>query len=152
MQTDFHCTLDEVWDSSSKVADDVIISSLHGHVKAKDLRTLKPGNLLNDVVINYIGSFLMGQKKTVYVPSTFWLNRCSKEGLGKMPDFDIQRFEKFIFPIHCPGHWWCVLIDKPMKLYGNMTPFAKTGKVIMFSRSYAIGSKRQTLTFLLSKD
>ena len=82
----FHCTLDEVWESSSKVADDVIISSLHGQVKAKYLRTLKPGNLLNDVVINYIGSFLMGQKKNVYVAITFWLNRCSKEGLEKVPD------------------------------------------------------------------
>ena len=92
VQTDFHCTLDEVWDSSSKVADDVIISSLHGQVKAKDLRTLKPGNLHNHVVVYYISSFSMGQKKTVYVASTFWLNRCSKDGLGKMPDCDIQTF------------------------------------------------------------
>lgn len=65
VQADFHCTLDEVWDSSSKVADDVIISSLHGQVKAKDLRTLKPGNLHNHVVVYYIGSFSMGQKKTL---------------------------------------------------------------------------------------
>ena len=92
VQADFHCTLDEVWDSSSKVADDVIISSLHGQVKAKDLRSLKPGNLRNHVVVYYIGSFSMAQKKTVYVASTFWLNRCSKDGLGKMPDCDIQTF------------------------------------------------------------
>lgn len=92
VQADFHCTLDEAWDSSSKVADDVIISSLHGQVKAKDLRTLKPGNLHNHVVVYYIGSFSMGQKKTVYVASTFWLNRCSKDGLRKMPDCDIQTF------------------------------------------------------------
>ena len=124
VQTNFHCTLDEVWDSSSTIPD-VIISSLHGQVKAKDLRTLKPGNLLNDVVINYIGSFLMSQKPNVYVASTFWLNRCSKEGLAKMPDFDIQRFEKFIFPIHCPGHWWCVLIDKAMKSYGEFDSLCK---------------------------
>ena len=34
---------------------------------------------------------------------------------------------------------------------GNLTPFAKTKKVIMFSQSCAIVSKLQTLTFLLSK-
>ena len=45
VQTNVHCTLDEVWVVSSTTADDVIISSLHGQVKAKDLRILKPGNL-----------------------------------------------------------------------------------------------------------
>ena len=126
LHTNFHCTLDEVWDLSSTISDDTIIATLHGQVKAKDVRTLKPGNQINDVVINYIGPFLMSQKKDVYVASTFWLNHCSQElGLKEMLRCDFHKYEKFVFPVHCPGHWWCVLIDRPMKLYGEFDSLCK---------------------------
>ena len=60
----------------------------------------------------------MSQKKDVYVASTFWLNHCSQElGLKEMLRCDFHKYEKFVFPVHCPGHWWCVLIDRPVKLY-----------------------------------
>ena len=49
LHTNFHCTLDEVWDLSSTISDDTIIATLHGQVKAKDVHTLKPGNQINDV-------------------------------------------------------------------------------------------------------
>ena len=126
LHTNFHCTLDEVWDLSSTISDDTIIATLHGQVKAKDVRTLKPGNQINDVVINYIGPFLMSQKKDVYVASTFWLNHCSQElGVKEMLRCDFHKYEKFVFPVHCPGHWWCVLIDRPMKLYGEFDSLCK---------------------------
>lgn len=117
--TNFQCTSDEVWDPKSTIADDTIISTLHGQVTAKDLRSLKPGNQINDVVVNYIGSFLMSQKDSVYVASTFWLNRCSKGRFHDLKKHDLQKFKKFIFPVHCPGHWWCVMIDTSDKLYGE---------------------------------
>lgn len=60
--TNFQWGLDEVWDMKSILADDTIISTLHGQVTAKNLRSLKPGNHINDVVVIYIGSFLMSQK------------------------------------------------------------------------------------------
>ena len=119
LDTNFHCTLDEVWDSTSTIADDTIISTLHGHVTARDMRTLKPGEHINDVVINYIGAFLMSQKPNVYVASTFWLSRCSAGRETELEKCDLHKFEKFIFPIHCPGHWWCVMIDKPNNFYGE---------------------------------
>ena len=126
LHTNFHRTLDEVWDLSSTIGDDAIIATLHGQVKAEDLHTLKPGNQSNDVVINYIGPFLMSQKKDVYVASTFWLNHCSQElGLKEMLRCDFHKYEKFVFPVHCPGHWWCVLIDRPMKLYGEFDSLCK---------------------------
>ena len=53
----YHCTLQNVWDASSTITEATVISTRHGHVKGRDLRTLKPGNQINDVVINYIGSF-----------------------------------------------------------------------------------------------
>ena len=117
--TNFQCRLDEVWDPESIIADDTIISTLHGQVTAKDLRSLKPGNLINDVVVNYIGSFLMSQKDSVYVASTFWLNRCSRGRFNDLKKYDLQKFRKFIFPVHCPGHWWCVMIDMSENLYGE---------------------------------
>ena len=43
LDTNFHCTLDEVWDSTSTIADDTIISTLQRHVTPRDMRTLKPG-------------------------------------------------------------------------------------------------------------
>ena len=126
LHTNFHCTLDEVWDLSSTISDDTIIATLHGQVKAKDVRTLKPGNQINDVVINYIGPFLMSQKKDVYVASAFWLNHCSQElGLKEMHRCDFHKYEKFLFPVHCPGHWWRVLIDRPMKLYWESDSLCK---------------------------
>ena len=112
-------TLDEVWDPKSIIDDDTIISTQYGQVTAKDVRSLKPGNQINDVVVNYIGSFLMSQKDSVYVASTFWLNRCSKGRFHDLQNYDLQKFEKFIFPVHCPGHWWCVMIDMSEKLYGE---------------------------------
>ena len=105
LHTNFHCTLEKVWDLSSTISDDTIIATLHGQVKAKDVRTLKPGNQINDVVINYIGPFLMSQKKDVYVASTFWLNHSSQElGVKEMLRCDFHKYEKFVFPVHCPGH------------------------------------------------
>ena len=65
------------WGVGSKksiLADDTIISTLHRWVSAKDLHSLKPGNQINDVMVNYTGSFLINQKDSVYVASTFWLN------------------------------------------------------------------------------
>ena len=117
--TNFQCTLDEVWDPKSIIADDTIISTLHGQVTAKDLRSLKEGNQINDVVVNYIGSFLMSQKESVFVASTFWLIRCSKGRFNDLKNYDLQKFQKFIFPVHCPGHWWCVMIDMSENLYGE---------------------------------
>ena len=50
---------------------------------------------------------------------------CSQElGLKEMLRFS-QENEKFVFPVHCPGHWWCVLIDRPMKLYGEFDSLCK---------------------------
>ena len=47
----------------------------------------------------------MSQKKDVYVASTFWLNHCSQElGLKEMLRCDFHKYEKFVFPVHCPGH------------------------------------------------
>ena len=110
LHTNFHCTLDKVWDLSSTISDDTIIAILHGQVKAKYDRTLKPGNQINDVMISYIGPFLRSQKKDVYVASTFWLNHCSQElSLKEIHRCDFHKYEKFVFPVHCPGHWWCVL-------------------------------------------
>ena len=65
------------WGVGSKksiLADDTIISTLHRWVSAKDLHSLKPGNQINDVMVNYTGSFLINQKDSVHVASTFWLN------------------------------------------------------------------------------
>ena len=89
----------------------------------------------------------MSQKKDVYVASTFWLNHCSQElGLKEMLRCDFHKYEKFVFPVHCPGHWWCVLIDRPMKLYREFDSLCKEG-VIMFFRSCAGNSKLQILIF-----
>ena len=59
-------TLEEVWDSSSTITVDNVISTPHGHVKGRDLQKLKLWNQINDVEINYIGLFLMSQKKSIH--------------------------------------------------------------------------------------
>ena len=104
------------------------ISSLpHSMDKSKQKTFVRSSQVTKlDVVINYIGPFLMSQKKDVYVASTFWLNHCSQElGLKEMLRCDFHKYEKFVFPVHCPGHWWCVLIDRPMKLYGEFDSLCK---------------------------
>ena len=98
----FQCTSEEVWDSSSIITDDTIISTQHGQVVMSSSTT--------------ISSFLMSQK-SVYIASTFWLNSCSQGRLGAINSCDFNKCEKFIFPIHCTGHWWCVMIDKSDKIY-----------------------------------
>jgi len=54
--TNFQCTLYGVCDPKRTIIDDTIITTLHEHIKANDLRTLKPGNQINDVVVSHIGS------------------------------------------------------------------------------------------------
>lgn len=115
--TNFQCRLDGVWDPKCIIADDTIMSTLHGQVTAKDLCSLKPGNKINDVAVNYIGSLLTSQKNSVCVASTFWLNCCSKGRFNDLKNYDLQKFQKFIFPLHCPGHWWRVMIDMSENLY-----------------------------------
>ena len=98
MVEDFQCTLDKLWDLNSAIHDDTVISTRHGHVKARELRTLKPGNQIKDVVNNCTGSFLMSQKKNICVASTFfYMNSCSQGRLGKMKTCEFHTVEKLIF-------------------------------------------------------
>lgn len=77
------------------------------------------------MVMNCIGLFVMSQKDNVYVASTFWLNCSSKGRFLDLKNYDLKKFDKFIFPVHCPGHWWCVMIDMSEKLYGEYDPLCQ---------------------------
>ena len=139
LHTNFHCTLDKVWDLSSTISDDTIIAILHGQVKAKYVRTLKPGNQINDVMISYIGPFLMSQKKDVYDASTFWLNHCSQElSLKEIHRCDFHKYEKFVFPVHCPAWSLVVCLNRQAN---------KIKGVIMFFRSCAGNSNIDISSF-----
>ena len=45
---------------------------------------------------------------------------------------DLQKFEKFIFPVHCPGYWWRV---KGME---NLSPFFRIVAVAVFGLFYNV--------------
>lgn len=117
--TNFSCTLEEIWDSSSTISDQLTISTLYGDVTAKYLRSLKPEARINDVVVNYVGQFLMSQRKNVFIAGAFWLEACTQGRVSEMKHCDFNAYDKIIFPIHCSGHWWCVVIDTVSRFYGE---------------------------------
>jgi hypothetical protein len=86
----FKCTLEEIWNVDSSISEETIISTLYGIVTTKDLRSLKPDQQINDSVINYIGLFLMSQKKNI---RTFWLTACSQGRIGEIKNCDFNAYD-----------------------------------------------------------
>lgn len=118
VKKDFTSTLEDIWQKNSSLGEDTIVSEKHGCITVRDLRSLQPGALVNDAVMNYIGNFLMSQNKGVFVADTFWLQEIQKKKRTLMT-IDLSKYNKLIFPVHSPGHWWCVMIDTTTQVYGE---------------------------------
>ncbi|KAG0235606.1 SUMO1 sentrin specific peptidase 1 [Actinomortierella wolfii] len=95
-------------------------------ITKNDIRTLRPGEWLNDEVINFYGNLIMARSNTsntlpkVHVFSTFFYKTLSENGYDKVRRWTKKTniFEKdyILIPIHCSGnHWTSAVIDMTKK-------------------------------------
>ncbi|KAF9581238.1 SUMO1 sentrin specific peptidase 1, partial [Lunasporangiospora selenospora] len=92
----------------------------------KDIHTLRPGEWLNDEVINFFGHLIMARSKEsatlpkVHVFSTFFYKTLSENGYDKVRRWtkkvNIFALDYVLIPIHCSGnHWTSAIIDNKNK-------------------------------------
>ncbi|KAG0245484.1 SUMO1 sentrin specific peptidase 1 [Actinomortierella wolfii] len=95
-------------------------------ITKNDIRTLRPGEWLNDEVINFYGNLIMARSNAsntlpkVHVFSTFFYKTLSENGYDKVRRWTKKTniFEKdyILIPIHCSGnHWTSAVIDMTKK-------------------------------------
>ena len=111
-------------------------SIIVGDITRKDLRTLKPGTWLNDIVINgYLDLIIKRCKehpklypKCHYMTSYFYttLKRGGKFDYSRVRrwiKFDLFEFDKVIIPIHLGNHWTMAVIqvnDRHIDYYDSL--------------------------------
>ncbi|KAF9897475.1 SUMO1 sentrin specific peptidase 1, partial [Lobosporangium transversale] len=92
----------------------------------KDIQTLRPGQWLNDEVINFYGNLIMARSKEstelpkVHVFSTFFYKTLSENGYEKVrrwtKKIKIFDMDYVLIPIHHSGnHWTTAVIDMKKK-------------------------------------
>ncbi|KAG0004058.1 SUMO1 sentrin specific peptidase 1 [Entomortierella chlamydospora] len=95
-------------------------------VLKKDIHTLRPGQWLNDEVINFYGNLIMARSKEsttlpkVHVFSTFFYKTLSENGYDKVRRWTkkvkIFEMDYVLMPIHRSGnHWTTAAIDMKKK-------------------------------------
>ena len=110
--------------------DKVLAKDFNLDVTVKDIRTLTPGQWLNDQVINYWMQLLNERSKTskgklpkVHCFNTFFYSSLSKSGYGgvkrwaKKAKVDIAACDLVIFPVHLSVHWCLAAINKRRKRF-----------------------------------
>ncbi|KAI1309979.1 SUMO1 sentrin specific peptidase 1 [Mortierella claussenii] len=103
-----------------------VVEGFNVSLLKKDIHTLRPGQWLNDEVINFYGSLIMTRSKEsttlpkVHVFSTFFYKTLSESGYDKVRRWTkkVKLFEMdyVLIPIHRSGnHWTTAVIDMKNK-------------------------------------
>ncbi|KAF9183152.1 SUMO1 sentrin specific peptidase 1 [Haplosporangium sp. Z 767] len=113
-------------DALSDGYEQVVSEGFNVTILKKDIHTLRPGEWLNDEVINFYGNLIMARSKEmtslpkVHVFSTFFYKTLSENGYDKVRRWTkkVKLFEMdyVLIPIHCSGnHWTTAVIDMANK-------------------------------------
>ncbi|KAI8602530.1 hypothetical protein EDD21DRAFT_352671 [Dissophora ornata] len=105
----------------------VVVEKFNVSLLKKDIQTLRPGEWLNDEVINFYGQLILARSNDpgstfpkVHVFSTFFYKTLSENGYEKVKRWTkkVNLFEKdyLLIPIHHAGnHWTSAVIDMKNK-------------------------------------
>ncbi|KAG0325684.1 Smt3-specific protease [Dissophora globulifera] len=105
----------------------VVVDKFNVSLLKKDIHTLRPGEWLNDEVINFYGQLIMARNNApgstlpqVHVFSTFFYKTLSENGYDKVKRWTkkVNLFEKdfMLLPIHHAGnHWTSAVVDMKNK-------------------------------------
>ncbi|KAF9978442.1 SUMO1 sentrin specific peptidase 1 [Actinomortierella ambigua] len=93
-----------------------VIEGFNVTITKNDIRTLRPGEWLNDEVINFYGQLIMARSNAssalpkVHVFSTFFYKTLSENGYDKVRRWtkktNIFAKDYLLIPIHCSGNQW----------------------------------------------
>lgn len=109
--------------------DRVLARDFNLDVSVKDLRTLRPGQWLNDQVINYWMQLLNRRSQTndnlpkVHCFNTFFYSSLCKGGYAgvrrwaKKAKVDIGACDVVLFPVHLSVHWCLAAINRKKKRF-----------------------------------
>ncbi|KAF9315517.1 SUMO1 sentrin specific peptidase 1 [Podila horticola] len=103
-----------------------VVEGFNVSIMKKDIHTLRPGEWLNDEVINFYGQLIMARNKEstalpkVHVFSTFFYKTLSESGYDKVRRWtkkvNVFAMDYLLVPIHCSGnHWTSAVIDMKKK-------------------------------------
>ncbi|KAF9210118.1 SUMO1 sentrin specific peptidase 1 [Haplosporangium sp. Z 27] len=122
-------TKDEEQKVAEALADGVgeVVEGFNVSILKKDIHTLRPGEWLNDEVINFYGNLILARSKEsttlpkIHVFSTFFYKTLSENGYEKVRRWTkkvkIFEMDYILMPIHRSGnHWTTAVIDMKKKL------------------------------------
>ncbi|KAF9392645.1 SUMO1 sentrin specific peptidase 1 [Podila verticillata] len=125
-----------------------VVEGFNVSIMKKDIHTLRPGEWLNDEVINFYGQLIMARNKEstelpkVHVFSTFFYKTLSESGYDKVRRWtkkvNVFAMDYLLVPIHCSGnHWTSAVIDmkkKQVEYYDSL--LGNSPKCFLILRDY----------------
>ena len=141
---------DMSWGPESLVSRDIT------DVRVVDIRSLRHGHHVNDVIINYARIILNAKFKHVYILDPLSVEKLLKEGSASKMKCNIPKSASIVmFPINerLKRHWWLISIDTELQIYGEYDP-KNTNREDTYCRQVLIswlarnGIHRPTVCFL----
>ncbi|KAF9978444.1 SUMO1 sentrin specific peptidase 1 [Actinomortierella ambigua] len=134
-----------------------VVEGFNVTITKNDIRTLRPGEWLNDEVINFYGQLIMARSNAssalpkVHVFSTFFYKTLSENGYDKVRRWtkktNIFAKDYLLIPIHCSGnHWTSAVIDmnkKKISYYDSL--LGNNPKCFLTLRNYLESESRDKL-------
>ncbi|KAG0206294.1 SUMO1 sentrin specific peptidase 1 [Mortierella sp. GBA30] len=125
-----------------------VVEGFNVTILKKDIHTLRPGEWLNDEVINFYGNLILARSKEsntlpkIHVFSTFFYKTLSEQGYDKVrrwtKKIKIFELDYVLIPIHCSGnHWTTAVIDmkkRRIEYYDSL--LGNNPKCFLILRSY----------------
>lgn len=107
---------------------ETLVSGFNVDLKRSDVRRLRPGQWLNDEIINFYMNLLLEVANCkVHFFNTFWYPLLSSGGYNRVKSWtrrvDLFTFDKVIVPIHLGNHWCLSVInlrDKQLEYYDSL--------------------------------
>lgn len=104
----------------------------------RSMRTLRPGTILNDEIINGVGVLLQrtfGNNHSFHIVSSYFFSHCLTEGMYDyskvrtwMKTSDVLKCEFLIFPRNHSFHWTVIFVDMVNHRIWNLDSLAKMKK------------------------
>ncbi|KAG0263783.1 SUMO1 sentrin specific peptidase 1 [Actinomortierella ambigua] len=134
-----------------------VVEGFNVTITKNDIRTLRPGEWLNDEVINFYGNLIMARSNAssalpkVHVFSTFFYKTLSENGYDKVRRWtkktNIFAKDYLLIPIHCSGnHWTSAVVDmskKKISYYDSL--LGNNPKCFLTLRNYLESESRDKL-------
>ncbi|CAO3566221.1 unnamed protein product [Mortierella alpina] len=146
--TEFTDKEEDLIDEALSEGSGQVVEGFNVTILKKDIHTLRPGEWLNDEVINFYGNLILARSKEsttlpkIHVFSTFFYKTLSEQGYDKVRRWTkkvkIFELDYVLIPIHCSGnHWTTAVIDmrnKRIEYYDSL--LGNNPKCFLILRGY----------------